>query len=119
MPKAKRQIDAKNPARKVKLHPHTKNFGEGVNPFGFITKFLALIGKPFYFVLSHLIIAIAFVLFIIGHVVVAALKLVTSMIRLIEVSIKKFKRIKKERIEISHPCFYSYFRVVLNNQVRV
>lgn len=86
MPKVARQIDAKNLARKVNLKPQSLIW--------WFARFLSLIGKPFYFVLSHLIIAIAFILFIIGHFVIATFEFLQKRAKKL-----KFPKITLPRVD--------------------
>ena len=92
-----------------------------LRPLKFIGLGLSFLGRPFYFVLSHIVITLAFLSYLIGRSITLP---ITSMNRFIEVVNKKLKKRKKNnkptkekakktqnRIKVNLPDFGKIFRL--------
>lgn len=67
--------------------------------FNLIKQILILIGRPFYFVFSHVFIAIAFILYLIGHLFVSMNQFIKSIWKKFKIKYQKVKiQIKKLKI---------------------
>lgn len=86
--------------QKVDLNPHHQNFGVGVNPSKLVAEGLALIGKPFYFILSRLVVVIIYALFLIGRVT-----------RLFFTSISKPPKLKLPKVSLPKVRIAPVFRL--------
>ena len=97
MPKGKGQSINENPAHKINLKPHSLVW--------WFAGFLSLIGKPFYFLLSRLIIALAFGFFIVGHIVRITFEILLKQIKKLKfprISLPKVgRKMKLEHLRIS------------------
>lgn len=93
--------------RRSKL-AHKGHYGQNKTPrlIGYVLTGLALIGKPFYVVLSNLIIGLAFILSFIGYLVNS---LVANIINTFRTPIKKVIKTPKPKAKL--PSVTSFFRL--------
>jgi len=93
--------------RKLRLVPNRKlDQKTDIKPISFVLKGLALIGKPFYFILSNLVIGLAFILSLIGHIVNS---LVAGFVKAVSTPVKKVAKPAKPRAKL--PSIGSFFRL--------
>jgi 1A family penicillin-binding protein len=74
-----------------------------------VSNFLILLGRPFYYILSHIFIAIIFVFYVVGHLFIKTFELLKN-VSLLKIQLRKFPKIIYPKFRINLPQFKIDFK---------